>query len=91
MGVPFSLDRRAVYCVNCDINLYLQSVTALDQDRNTLLQTFGIKLNVKLCKVLQTANVLQYTLQLNKLPERLEVMYSTNPDIRSTRNVNSFG
>ena len=61
-----------------DINLYLQSVTALDQDRNTLLQTFGIKLNVKLCKVLQTANVLHYTLQLNKLPERLEVMYSTN-------------
>ena len=72
-----------------DINLYLQSVTALDQDRNTLLQTFGIKLNVKLCKVLQTANVLQYTLQLNKLPERLEVMYSTNN--RITRNINSFG
>ena len=60
------------------INLYLQSVTALDKDRNNLLQTFGIKLNVKLCKVLQTANVLPYTLQLNKLPERLEVMYSTN-------------
>ena len=58
-----------------DINLYLWSVTALDQDRNTLLQTFGIKSNVKLCKVLQIANVLQYSFQLNKLPERLEVMY----------------
>ena len=58
-----------------DINLYLKSVTVLDQDRNTVLQTFGIKLNVKLCKVLQIANVLQYTIQLNKLPERLEVMY----------------
>ena len=72
-------------------------MTALDKNRNTLLQTFGIKLNVKLCKVLQTANMLQYTLQLNKLPERLEVMYSRNPDIRSTEQIrllgkfNSFG
>ena len=58
-------------------------MTALDQDRNTLLQTFGIKSNVKLCKVLQIANVLQYTLQLSKLPEQEQVMYRMNPYIRS--------